>query len=946
MASIESEVGHMTLQHNTTIEKQELTREQAEAAPALPPLRERLTKLVGAGYGPLLLTLIPHGVQYPRWNKSKKQYVPAVASGKSPGIWDGRAWAGLPSWTERRATVAGLEKMKDWPENTGIGLQTGTVGAFDIDIKVPPNSVDPYAVTARALISDIRNIIAARSNLPVERLPMRGRSNSTSVVFFARVDTLLKRRMMSFDADGHSHALEFLADGQQVVISGHHKSGGIQSSNLAEWPLEKLPLITEADVDELFAEFKAAGEAHGYQVDVSRTADRAPKGDRPRDLVFAEVMARKEDWLSELLNLDVSAALPFRLSQSDLDRKLDEDLLLDTASIWDFGTRRPHDPISLICEFGAIDAEGDIGFGGPPEYAPGEGQVYDVIENVFDTVRRPTPCEAATWLCRRIGGEAFPEYIGPTDWKSVSGAVATALGTSLQDLAFARVFEFVDWSTFDAQPEDWTENDVKRSASLVAALRIADPTGYERLKETWAQRSAEAIPVAAVEEALHQKQVEHVEREQKAHSAAMAGIQSVTSKLDPSTIPVREFVIEPRLPLGDVVQIAGEPGVSKSSFVLLDAVSIASGREDILRGKDGKRQERLHRKGAVIVYNAEDRLSDMQRRLTALQTHYGVEGACEPIVLWSGVDGRTLTIMQRGTEKNSILERASGADFLENMIMRYRPVLVCLDPQVSLTAGSQENSNDDINALYQELANMASKLWTCIQVIHHTSKSTREDAGDMGAGRGGFAAAGKARGVWTLTNATGKRDDEKQWNISAADNLIRLDSAKMNHAARPRTPTVFRRRSVAVGNGQGLPLATATALFEQSPRQMLEATGDFAPVLELVGLDELCQPAQAVEVDSEIARKIATAVDLVMGEADECKASGVVPTVGERLKMEGVTKAASRQELTPIITGALLGKGVAIEREGQIVRIIAIKSGRINNAPWMFRRLIESKQDG
>src|SRR5690606_14763965 len=134
--------------------------------------------------------------------------------------------------------------------------------------KVDPASTDPYAMKARALIETVRRSLAAKFRLDADKLPMRRRSNSTSVVFFARMEVLTGKRSVTFAADGQRCGIEFLAAGQQVVITGHHTSGGIQSSNLASWNLDDLPLVSEADVDELLQEFRAAGEKPGYGVDV------------------------------------------------------------------------------------------------------------------------------------------------------------------------------------------------------------------------------------------------------------------------------------------------------------------------------------------------------------------------------------------------------------------------------------------------------------------------------------------------------------------------------------------------------------------------------------------------------------------------------------------------------------------------------------------------------
>ena len=424
--------------------------------------------------------------------------------------------------------------------------------------------------------------------------------------------------------------------------------------------------------------------------------------------------------------------------------------------------------------------------------------------------------------------------------------------------------------------------------------------------------------------------------------AAMPALGVITGLIEPTEIPVREWLVCPRLPIGDVAQCVGEPGISKSTFALRDALAVATGREDLLRGTDAAGKaispERLHVDGPVIVYNAEDRETEMRRRLAAVQRHFGLKASDmkHPIVLWSGVDHVPLTIVHRTAERGS-MKRAPGANMLEQVIREHRAVLVILDPQISLSAGGNENSNDDQDVLLQELARMASRLGTAIMVIHHTAKHTRGSKGDMGAGRGGFAAVGKVRSAFTLCNVTGE-DEEKGWSVTKADGLIRLDYAKVSHDRRPTDPIVFRRTSAPVGNGQGVGYASANAMFDNRPRDLLLATGDHAPVLEIVDLQSLRQAAADKSVTEAYAEKVALIADELMGEVDEIALPGLWEAVGAKLRQDGISTATTRPTVTGNIIAALGGAGVMITRSGQSVRLKAVKKSASATAPWLIVR--------
>lgn len=218
-----------------------------------------------------------------------------------------------------------------------------------------------------------------------------------------------------------------------------------------------------------------------------------------------------------------------------------------------------------------------------------------------------------------------------------------------------------------------------------------------------------------------------------------------------------------------------------------------------------------------------------------------------PVVLWSGLTHGPLVVMHRRADGRGALVRAAGAEQLEATIIEHAAVLVVLDTQISLATGINENSNDDMNALLQELAMIGARTRACIMVVHHTAKGTRSSKGDMGAGRGAFAAVGKVRSAFTICRVTGDDADERAWLAAAAgDDMIRVDYSKVSHDRKPREPAVFRRRSAPVGNGSAPSIPVEAAeFFAADPHEALVRSGDHAPVLELVDHRALSASARA-----------------------------------------------------------------------------------------------------
>lgn len=424
-------------------------------------------------------------------------------------------------------------------------------------------------------------------------------------------------------------------------------------------------------------------------------------------------------------------------------------------------------------------------------------------------------------------------------------------------------------------------------------------------------------------------------REAAASSALPTGIITVSGRIDPSKLPVRKWLVHPRLPLGTATLAVGEPAISKSTFMLRDALIVATGREDILRGKDDLSPERLHRTGPVIVHNAEDEQEEMQKRLLVTQAHYDVGTADmkHAIHLWSGVDAEPLVLMRRDAP-GAPLKRAPGADKLANLVRQTGAVLVFLDPLVSLSVGAEENSTEDMNALLQLIANLAAELKASFVVVHHTAKATRHSAGDMGAGRGAFSIVAKVRSQFTLCQVDS--DDAEKWGVAGRD-VFRLDYGKSSYGRRPTAPLIFERLSAPVENGRpSLPTDAASGYFPTSAEELLQLHGDTAPVLDFikVGTEPLAAAeAKAVKVDAK-RLAVANAVYDVIGGLGSCALGGAWAQIGARMKEAGASKARSRGSILALVKVELGATGVPIERNGQLVIIQARKEGLDDTSPW------------
>jgi hypothetical protein len=419
-------------------------------------------------------------------------------------------------------------------------------------------------------------------------------------------------------------------------------------------------------------------------------------------------------------------------------------------------------------------------------------------------------------------------------------------------------------------------------------------------------------------------------------SPTVAGLCKINGPIDALAIPQRQWVVYPRLPRGDSAQVVGEPGVSKSSHTLLDALAIATGDERLLRGSKDIGFDRLLTPGNVMIYNAEDRLDDMRRRMKVLMDFHGITDLKHDIYFVSGIEAAPLVIMER-KERGMPLVRAPGATAFENFLKRNSIVHAVLDPQISLARGGVENDTDSMNDIMQELANIASRTNCCILTVQHTSKMSRSAAGDAGAARGAFSQVGKIRSGYTLVKVDPQ--DAVKWGFDPSEKLIRMDYSKNNHAAVPDIPIVLRRHSGRVGNGNGFFQHSADPPFDESSAERFAREGDSAPYLEIVGLGVAA--GTSVEAapsgpSPEALKRIAVAqivADALGGQA-EGKLREMLPIITKGVQDAGFTKSDAIHIVTGMVTTALSGAGQLVEVEGQSVRLTVEKRGPGDRAPW------------
>jgi hypothetical protein len=244
------------------------------------------------------------------------------------------------------------------------------------------------------------------------------------------------------------------------------------------------------------------------------------------------------------------------------------------------------------------------------------------------------------------------------------------------------------------------------------------------------------------------------------------------SKRDPKRIPLRKFVLGMHYLLGVVTLTAAAGGVGKSVLTLLEAVSFAIGR-DLLLGTP------LERRYRAWVWNAEDDIDEMERRVAGICAHYNVNRA--DLDGWLYLDsGYDLPLdLAQSNGKVAVVQEGRIA-MITDRVKELGIEIVGLDPLVALHT-LPEGDNPSL----AKLIRLAKPCGCAVDINHHTRKPA---AGQEGMTVDDIRGAGTI--VYSVRSGRMLHQmslaDAEKYSIEADDRFayFRLERAKANMAKR------------------------------------------------------------------------------------------------------------------------------------------------------------------
>ncbi len=261
---------------------------------------------------------------------------------------------------------------------------------------------------------------------------------------------------------------------------------------------------------------------------------------------------------------------------------------------------------------------------------------------------------------------------------------------------------------------------------------------------------------------------------------------------DPIAIPPREWVYGTHLIRGFVSLITAPGGAGKTALSILDAISLATGRDLAgFRVHDGPK--------TVWLWNLEDPIEEIERRVAATIIHYGInpDELAGRLFIDSGRDN-SLCIATAG--RDGAVVRRPVVDALIAELGRRAIDVLMVDPFVS-SHQVPENDNNGMDTVAKEWGRVAHRARCSIRLAHHVKKLGGGEATAESV-RGGKALVDAARSTLVLNRM--QADEAEKAGLETHLRHFKVYDDKNNLAPASERADWFRFVSVLLPNGDNV----------------------------------------------------------------------------------------------------------------------------------------------
>lgn len=262
---------------------------------------------------------------------------------------------------------------------------------------------------------------------------------------------------------------------------------------------------------------------------------------------------------------------------------------------------------------------------------------------------------------------------------------------------------------------------------------------------------------------------------------------------DMDILPPREWLYETKILRKYTTFFASPGGVGKTAYLIAIMLACAA-NEALLHDKP-----RAGRPLNVWMFNLEDDIIEMRRRIKAAMIHFNLDPAIlEHVRLNSGRD-RGIRIVRTG-DGGSYVVTPDYAQLVAEMKAEAIDVLI-IDPFLR-SHGVPENDNGAQDEVMRVWAQVAQETNAAVVLVHHTKKGAI--AGDVDSMRGGSTQAGGARSAYTLAPMSPEEAERVGVPEEERRLYVRVDDAKSNMAPPLGKTEWLRLVGVPLGNGDAV----------------------------------------------------------------------------------------------------------------------------------------------
>ena len=258
--------------------------------------------------------------------------------------------------------------------------------------------------------------------------------------------------------------------------------------------------------------------------------------------------------------------------------------------------------------------------------------------------------------------------------------------------------------------------------------------------------------------------------------------------VDPAAIPHRQWLYGRHYVRKFISETVAPGAYGKSSLAMAEALAIVTGRGLLGVTPD----ERVN----VWIWNGEDPMEELQRRIIAAALHYGIDQTEIEGRLFVDTGRETKIIIAEQTRTGATVARPI-VDAVIATIKANEIGLMIVDPFVA-SHRVVENDNPAIELVAATWAEIADVTGCAVELVHHARKTggieiTVED------GRGGSALLAKVRSARTLNGMTD--DEAARAGVEARRAYFRVQNGKANLSPPVEVSDWYRLESFDLGNG-------------------------------------------------------------------------------------------------------------------------------------------------